>query len=54
MDKTEQYAAGLYGAYCEHTGWKSAVTGADLPQWAEVRPAVKEAWIATAVWVLKQ
>lgn len=35
-----------YDAYCEATGWKSLVSGADLPQWNEVRPEIQAAWRA--------
>lgn len=40
-----------YEAYCEHTGWKSLATGADLPRWADIRESIREAWeiAATAI-----
>lgn len=43
----------LYNAYCESTGWKSAVTGAPLPPWCDLvadesRKAVVEGWLAAA------
>lgn len=41
-------AESLYNAYREHTGGKSAVTGADLPTWVALPEAVRSAWIATA------
>lgn len=44
----EGRAKSMYEAYAGHTGWKSAVTGADLPQWADVPQAVRDAWIAVA------
>lgn len=37
-----------YEAYCETTGWKSAVTGADLPQFYDTPAAVQAGWIAAA------
>lgn len=44
-----------YEAYCKTTGWKSAVTGDDLPQFRDVPEAVQNGWIAAAqvvkVWV---
>lgn len=43
-----QRAEFLYNAYCNHTGWKSAVTGAPLPSWEKVFKSVQDAWIATA------
>lgn len=38
----------LYEAYCEEAGWKSAVTGAPLPQYDQCPDAVKRCWRATA------
>lgn len=37
-----------YEAYCETTGWKSAVTGADLPSFYETPEAVQNGWEAAA------
>lgn len=37
-----------YTAYCEQTGWKSADTGADLPDFADIPDDVKSAWKASA------
>lgn len=47
----KELAQELYEAYCEHTGWKSAVTGAALPPWPEVGRAVQDAWRAVAGYV---
>lgn len=33
-----------YNGYCEHTNWKSLISGADLPKWEAVKPEIKEAW----------
>lgn len=33
-----------YEAYCGQTGWKSAVSGALLPGWENVNPAIRAAW----------
>ena len=41
-----------YEAYCGTTGWKSAITGADLPPFDSCPGAVKEGWIAAAKAVL--
>lgn len=41
-------AQAAYEAYCQQTEWKSAVTGAPLPQWADVRATVKAGWYAAA------
>ena len=37
-----------YEAYCGTTGWKSAITGADLPPFDNCPEAVKKGWIAAA------
>lgn len=37
-----------YEAYCETTGWKSAVTGAGLPKFYSTPEAVRVGWIAAA------
>jgi len=48
-DQIDIIADFLYTAYCNHTGFKSAVTGADLPKWSEIKiQGVKDAWLATA------
>lgn len=41
-----------YEAYCNHTGWKSLVSGADLPQWGALSPEIRTAWEAAANAVL--
>jgi len=46
-------AQSLYEAYCESTGWKSAVTGAALPAWADLaadesKAKVVAGWLAAA------
>lgn len=33
-----------YEAYCSSTGWKSLISGAQLPQWADVKPEIQLAW----------
>jgi len=42
MEKTPGQLA--YEAYCETTGWKSAISGAPLPQWSEVKPEIVKGW----------
>ncbi len=37
-----------YEAYCEHTGWKSLVSGSDLPVWAVLNSNIKTAWEVAA------
>lgn len=38
-----------YDAYCESSKGRSAVTGELLPLWANVRPEIKQGWIAAAL-----
>lgn len=33
-----------YDTYCKHTGWKSLVSGNELPKWENVNPEIKAAW----------
>lgn len=37
-----------YDAYCETTDWKSAVSGAQLPQFSATSELIQKAWIAAA------
>lgn len=47
---TETNAAQIaYEAYCQHTGWKSLVSGQALPQWHNLKPEIQAAWQASAV-----
>lgn len=48
----KSFGAIAYEAYCEHTGWKSLVSGADLPQWSALSPEIRAAWEAAASAVL--
>lgn len=43
-----ELARKAYEAYCGSTGWKSAVTGADLPPFDNCPAAVKKGWVAVA------
>lgn len=47
---TEQKTLGqvAYDAYCEKSNWKSLATGADLPQYADTKPEIRDAWEASA------
>lgn len=47
-EKTMRLAQKAYEAYCNYTGWKSAVTGDALPQWNELPGGVINAWFAAA------
>jgi len=49
MESEESYLGRIaYEAYCEATGWKSAVTGTDLPKFYDAPAAVQIGWIAAA------
>jgi hypothetical protein len=37
-----------YESYCDYTGWKSAVTGCDLPKWDALPGGVINAWFSAA------
>ena len=43
-----------YEAYCSVTGWKSAVTGADLPSFDKTSPLIQRAWVASAKSVIEE
>lgn len=42
MQKTIGQVA--YEAYCESTGWKSLISGAQLPQWIDLNKTIQDAW----------
>ena len=55
MESEESYLGRLaYEAYCGTTGWKSAVTGEDLPAFYETPKAVQNGWVAAAQAVAKE
>lgn len=37
-----------YEAYCEATGWRSAITGQELPPFDKTPDAVQAGWMAAA------
>lgn len=37
-----------YEAFCNHTGWKSLISRAPLPQWNDLKPEIQNAWRAAA------
>lgn len=41
-----------YEGYCAKTGWKSAVTGDDLPQWDSLPAEVRNAWWSAAMAIM--
>jgi hypothetical protein len=50
MKKTPGQTA--YEGYCEHTGWKSLISGAQLPEWEKLKKEIQEAWEKAAQAVL--
>lgn len=49
MESEESYLGRIaYEAYCETTNWKSAIPGADLPQFYHTPLIVQTGWIAAA------
>jgi hypothetical protein len=48
VEETRRLGRIAYEACCESTGWKSAVTGQDLPPFYETPEAVQVAWMAAA------
>ena len=45
---TAEMAQVGYEGYCAFTDNKSLVSGAQLPPWSELRPAIQDAWGASA------
>lgn len=43
-----------YEAYCDSTGWKSAVSGAQLPAWDDQADKIKAAWEAAGDAIAEQ
>ena len=41
-----------YEAYCEHVGWKSAITGDELPHWEYLPARIKDAWGSSVLGVI--
>lgn len=54
--ESEEYRLGriAYDAYCESTGWKSAVSGADLPQFDDTTHTIQTGWILAAQAVARE
>ena len=48
--KTGQTA---YEAYCACSNNKSLITGCELPEWKDLKPEIKIAWLASAQAVLE-
>lgn len=42
------YGETAYESYCEETGGKSLVTGAELPYWHDLPKKIQDAWEAAA------
>ena len=41
-----------YEAYCESTGWKSLISGDQLPPFDKLKPTIQEAWRMAAMAVV--
>lgn len=52
--ETENLGKIAYEAYCATTGWKSAITGADLPPFETTPETVQRGWDAAAKAVVAQ
>jgi len=50
-EQTGQLAQIAYEVYAEHQNWKN-YEGKPIPQWAEVRNDIKQAWITAITAVL--
>lgn len=37
-----------YEGYCESSGNRSLISGAELPKWDDLKPEIREAWNAAA------
>ena len=46
MNGADMLSRIAYMAYRRHTGGKSLVTGAELPEWEQIDPRIREAWCA--------
>ncbi len=44
----DKFARIAYEAYRNHTGGISLATGVKIPEWADLRPDIKAAWMASA------
>ena len=54
MEKIERLLGRkAYEAYCESVGWKSAVSGASLPQFSSTSDLIRAGWIKAALAVLR-
>lgn len=43
------YGQIAYDAYCQASGSKSLVTGQTLPEWDDLPPAIRAAWVEAAI-----
>lgn len=48
MECSEDLGMIAYGAYAEHSGGRSLVSGEALPGWYALPGPIKDAWIAAA------
>jgi hypothetical protein len=48
-DEFVRYGRANYDGYCESSGGKSLVSGADLPGWDDLKDEIRVAWIHAAM-----
>lgn len=48
MQDKKHFGQIAYEGYCQHTDWKSLVSGAPLPPWDNLPDAIKAAWQTAA------
>ena len=51
-DRSLEMGEIAYNGYCQATGWKSLVSGEDLPPFKNLKPEIQEAWFKTYFAVL--
>lgn len=44
----EQIGEAAYKGYCSYSNNKSLISGAELPEWKDLKQEIKNAWIAAA------
>ena len=58
LTETQEFTMNIarvgYESYCAYTGWKSAVTGDNLPKWNELPAGVINAWFASTEGVINE
>lgn len=50
----KSYGQIAYEAYCEHTQWKSLISGAQLPEWERLDKRIQATWCVAANAVVEE